>query len=175
MSLIQITNHLLLNRKINFFVSISIFVAYVTIMAILLFQNYSKDDANNYFEKIFVFAMSGTFLMYAIFLISKAAIERTKILESLILVTYLLSGTAINYAIDFKSSGVLNVNGMKIFHTGFAGLYLSIMTITSVGYGDYVPADDFGRSLAMTEALLGHFLMALMIALILKSLISSNT
>ena len=43
-------------------------------------------------------------------------------------------------------------------HSGFIALYFLAITLSTVGYGDYIPADNIGRSFAATEALSGYFL-----------------
>jgi hypothetical protein len=45
----------------------------------------------------------------------------------------------------------------------FLLLYLSFMTVTSVGYGDITPLSDPARSLAVVEALTGQFYLAVLI------------
>jgi Zn-dependent protease with chaperone function len=47
---------------------------------------------------------------------------------------------------------------------GFTVLYFSFITLTTVGYGDIVPASGAARMLAMVEAMFGTFYMALLIA-----------
>lgn len=43
-------------------------------------------------------------------------------------------------------------------------LYLSLQTITTLGYGDIPPVDPFVRMLAVTEAIVGQFYIATVIA-----------
>lgn len=45
-------------------------------------------------------------------------------------------------------------------------LYFSFATLTTVGYGDLVAAEDLGRSLAITEALVGQIYLVTVVALI---------
>lgn len=42
--------------------------------------------------------------------------------------------------------------------------YYSLMTLTTVGYGDIIPATQSARSLATAEAILGQFYLAVLIA-----------
>lgn len=49
-------------------------------------------------------------------------------------------------------------------HSLLDGLYLSAMTITTVGYGDFVPLTRDGRIIAACEAITGYVLLALFIA-----------
>jgi hypothetical protein len=58
--------------------------------------------------------------------------------------------------------------------SGFASLYFSFITLSTVGYGDIVPASGAARMLAMVEAMFGMFYMATLVAR-LVSLYSSQT
>jgi Ion channel len=49
-------------------------------------------------------------------------------------------------------------------------LYFSFATITTTGYGDVVASSDIGRSLAITEALIGQIYLVTVVALIIGSL-----
>lgn len=48
-------------------------------------------------------------------------------------------------------------------------LYFSFATITTVGYGDLVAATELGRSLAITEALIGQIYLVTVVALIVSN------
>jgi hypothetical protein len=50
------------------------------------------------------------------------------------------------------------------------GLYWSVLTSTTVGYGDIVPYTPYGRMLALFNALLGVLLMGVVAGLILSAL-----
>jgi hypothetical protein len=49
-------------------------------------------------------------------------------------------------------------------------LYFSFTTLTTVGYGDLVAATELGRSLAITEALVGQIYLVTVVALIVSNL-----
>jgi hypothetical protein len=49
-------------------------------------------------------------------------------------------------------------------------LYFSFATLTTTGYGDLTAATDLGRSLAITEALIGQIYMVTVVALIVGNL-----
>jgi ion channel len=49
-------------------------------------------------------------------------------------------------------------------------LYFSYTTLTTVGYGDLVAATNLGRSLAVTEALLGQLYLVSVVAVIISNL-----
>ncbi|MBV8212734.1 MAG: two pore domain potassium channel family protein [Verrucomicrobia bacterium] len=93
---------------------------------------------------------------------------------------FLLSGLAWSLAYDLldrldPNSFVFTL-GSKSGHSmnGFTSLYFSFITLSTVGYGDIVPAAEVARMLAMVEAMFGMFYMALLISR-LVSLYSSKT
>jgi ion channel len=49
-------------------------------------------------------------------------------------------------------------------------LYFSFATLTTVGYGDLVAATNLGRSLAITEALIGQIYLVTVVAVIVSNL-----
>lgn len=49
-------------------------------------------------------------------------------------------------------------------------LYFSFATLTTVGYGDLVTTNELGRSLAITEALIGQIYMVTVVALIVSNM-----
>ncbi len=61
-------------------------------------------------------------------------------------------------------------DGDAITHSTATGLYFSIVTWTTLGYGDIPPPPGLGRAVAATEALFGYLLSALLIALIVGTL-----
>jgi hypothetical protein len=46
----------------------------------------------------------------------------------------------------------------------FLLVYFSLVTLTTVGYGEIAPASELARSLAAVEAILGQFYLAVLIA-----------
>jgi len=55
-------------------------------------------------------------------------------------------------------------NGLQ--GTSNAYLYFSFVTMTTTGYGDYTAASDLGRTLAVTEALVGQLYIVTVLALV---------
>jgi hypothetical protein len=53
---------------------------------------------------------------------------------------------------------------------GFTFEYFSYITVSTVGYGDFTPANDLGRTLAMLEALLGQAFLVTIVALVVSNL-----
>ena len=72
-----------------------------------------------------------------------------------------------SYAKLFEKHGL--VQGEKVIHDFVASVYFSVVTFTTLGYGDLQPTKDV-RLWAASEALLGYTIMALIIALLIKYL-----
>jgi Ion channel len=93
---------------------------------------------------------------------------------------FLLSGLAWSLAYNLldrldPNSFVFNLSSKSgDSMNGFTSLYLSFITLSTVGYGDIVPASEVARMLAMVEAMFGMFYMAMLVAR-LVSLYSSKT
>jgi hypothetical protein len=49
-------------------------------------------------------------------------------------------------------------------HNAAAGLYLSVVTFVTLGYGDITPTNTFGMIVCPIEALLGYLMLGLFIA-----------
>jgi hypothetical protein len=49
-------------------------------------------------------------------------------------------------------------------------VYFSVVTITTLGYGDLTPATDIGRSLAMLETLFGQIFLVVLVAFLVGML-----
>ncbi len=69
------------------------------------------------------------------------------------------------FAFSYTGYG-MNVGDGKVSYGIFDAVYLSVITWTSVGYGDVSPIGD-GRMFAMAEGLLSYLYMALLIAKIM--------
>jgi prepilin signal peptidase PulO-like enzyme (type II secretory pathway) len=87
-----------------------------------------------------------------------------------VLCLYLLIGLI--FAVAYAA--VQDVSDTRFFTIEHAGrddfLYFSYATLTTVGYGDLIAATNLGRSLAITEALLGQIYLVTVVALIVGNL-----
>jgi nucleoside permease NupC len=80
---------------------------------------------------------------------------------------YILLG--LFFAVVYGAIGALGSS--SFFASGVVGtsndfLYFSFVTMTTTGYGDFTAASDLGRTLAVTEALLGQLYIVTVLALI---------
>ena len=87
-----------------------------------------------------------------------------------VLCLYLLIGLI--FAVAFAV--IQDISGTDFFTTKDGGrddfLYFSYATLTTVGYGDLIAATNLGRSLAISEALLGQIYLVTVVALIVGNL-----
>jgi hypothetical protein len=87
-----------------------------------------------------------------------------------VLCLYLLIGLI--FAVAFAV--IQEIGTTDFFTTEHGGrddfLYFSYSTLTTVGYGDLVAATNLGRSLAITEALLGQIYLVTVVALFVGNL-----
>jgi voltage-gated potassium channel len=98
--------------------------------------------------------------------------ERTVTIHSMfgVLCLYLLVGLV--FSVGYAEIQLLS--DTDFFTTKEGGrddfLYFSYATLTTVGYGDLVAATNLGRSLAITEALLGQIYLVTVVALIVSNI-----
>ena len=87
-----------------------------------------------------------------------------------VLCLYLLIGLAFGTVFAF----IDEVGDRHFFITGTADrddfLYYSFSTLTTTGYGDLIAATDLGRSLSITEALIGQIYLVTVVAMIVGNL-----
>jgi hypothetical protein len=74
-------------------------------------------------------------------------------------------------------AAIEEIGGHAFFHQLTAAqsdtndfLYFSFTTLTTVGYGDLTAASNFGRSLAVTEALIGQIYLVTVVAVIISNM-----
>jgi hypothetical protein len=88
-----------------------------------------------------------------------------------VLCVYLLIGSAFAYAY-----GIISAIDDGGFFAEISGgdqpdfLYFSFTTMTTTGFGDLTAAHDLGRSLAITEALIGQIYLVTLVALIVGNI-----
>ena len=88
---------------------------------------------------------------------------------------YLLVGAA--FAAAYKVQLLLapgSINGLAATSDLRDTLYFSAVTITTLGYGDMSPATDIARTLAFSEALFGQLYIAVLLAKLVATHISSK-
>jgi hypothetical protein len=85
--------------------------------------------------------------------------------------TYLLIGmffAAVYATVAAFGNAEFFVQGVDPHGVDF--LYFSFVTMTTVGYGDLTAAEDLGRMLAVTEALIGQLYLVTVVALVIGNI-----
>lgn len=80
---------------------------------------------------------------------------------------------AVVFAMVF--AGIDQMTDTAFFATGDADtpgvyLYFSVVTVTTLGYGDFSPGTSLGRSLVLVETLLGQIVLVVLVAYLVGSL-----
>jgi voltage-gated potassium channel Kch len=83
--------------------------------------------------------------------------------------------TQIALAFSFLYSGASVLTDGDFFNNGIAGtasdfIYFSVVTVTTLGYGDLTPATNVGRSLVVLETLIGQILLIVLVAFLVGRL-----
>ena len=88
------------------------------------------------------------------------------------LCVYLLLGLA--YASVYGFIGAVDTSGLFGPQSGAGDslirMYFSFITLTTVGYGDFVPYSDPARMVAVTEALIGQVYLVTIVALLVSQI-----
>lgn len=78
------------------------------------------------------------------------------------------------FAVLFAELGLMEVRSGKETHDFWTALYFSVSTLTTVGYGDFVPMPE-SRMVAAIEALTGYVLLGLAVATVFAHLSNRST
>jgi hypothetical protein len=84
------------------------------------------------------------------------------------LAVYLLLGLAFAYVHVLVGSSGLGVYSQALSQSD--GIYLSFITLTTVGFGDVTPVDDVARALIIGEAILGQIYLVSVVALLVGNI-----
>lgn len=91
--------------------------------------------------------------------------------RSLLLLLLNYGELIIGFAIMFLASGSIGMGTpVRIITSPGEALYFSVVTITTVGYGDIIPISPTGRTLALLEPLSGFVLVALVLAVFITGI-----
>jgi hypothetical protein len=99
-------------------------------------------------------------------------VERIRLRE---VVAGLTAYTQIALVFSFLYSGAAFLTDGDFFNNGIAGdasdfAYFSVVTMTTLGFGDLSPATNIGRSLVILETLLGQIFLVVLVAFLVGSL-----
>lgn len=86
-----------------------------------------------------------------------------------LLISYSVINLMVNMLhISFHTAPAFNFG--KGISAPLDAVYFSIMTLTTIGYADIMPQNNLGRLLTGLECLVGYFVMALMLGIVLKGI-----
>jgi hypothetical protein len=75
----------------------------------------------------------------------------------------------LSFADIYKYVGLVGPDGL-VHHDAVVCLYFSVVTWTTLGYGDFRPGSNDGRIFASFEALLGYIVMGVLVGAVAQSL-----
>lgn len=136
-------------------ITLSLFFAIAAIAAYFI-----KPTSNYWF-----FFLSATSLMATFYLLQIKLAEK-KIGVSILLMTATAVPLILSYAMYYIQTGIFFGDNDSISHNHFETLYFSIVTWTTLGYGDFRPVES-ARFIAASEALLGYIYMGVFVGLVL--------
>jgi len=110
-----------------------------------------------------------TMVVIALGVIDQRQVNRQSVTGAVCI--YLLIGIAFMFV--YSAAAVLGSG--PFFAQGTDGtpslqLYFSYVTLATLGYGDYTPADTFGHTMAVSEALLGQLYLVTVVAVLVGNL-----
>jgi hypothetical protein len=131
------------------------------VAAVAAVVNLFTDDDSQLSSYVFV-AASLLYVVAPVSIVRHVAYRREVDQETMLgaLAAYLLIGMAFAFAYRFLGA----IETAPFFGAGGEGtlsqdLFFSFVTLTTTGYGNLVPADNPGQSLAVLEAILGQFFL----------------
>jgi len=100
-----------------------------------------------------------------------SSIKANIFLSMFLTVTSLIAFSACEYTyFGLRDTSIpLDATHDGIVRDGVKSLYFSVVTWTTLGYGDFVPANDFTRFFAAWEALTGYVVMAVLVAALVST------
>jgi hypothetical protein len=132
----------------------------------------SASRTTGWFLALNVLFVGAAPIVIAVSLYRRDVVDVRTVLGSICI--YLLIG--IMFAFLYASIGAIGNDSffVQTEHPKLATfLYFSYVTQTTVGYGDYTAASDFGRTLATSEALLGQLYLVTVIAVLVSRMASA--
>ncbi|HSF87693.1 MAG TPA: potassium channel family protein [Acidimicrobiia bacterium] len=117
--------------------------------------------------------VNGLLLALGPFLLVRRIFEHDEVRVQLVIAA-LAAYLEIALVFAFLYAGVIETTSEPFFAQGDEGtgsvLYFSVVTMTTLGYGDLSPATDLGQSLVMIQTLFGQIFLVVLVAYLVGSL-----
>ena len=121
---------------------------------------------------LFYFISLAWILLIRVF--SKASNERYRVQGAIVAYLLIALSFAIIYHLIYLVEGPGSIKGL-LSYSRREFVYLSLSTLTTIGYGDVTPVSEMARSLANLEALTGQLYPAVLIARLVATEITSSS
>lgn len=166
---------------VEYFRRFNIIFATVTILTDVLsvfFNLVEVDTASTIFSILFYFYLSAMFIRQ---ISSSKVVDAKVIVESII--GYLMLGIAFGFFIALvmfvnKNAFSFPDSALTLYesHTGLSSfIYASIVTLSTLGYGDVLPNTPLARSLVTFITICGQFYMAIIVAMLIGKFASMQS
>ena len=120
-----------------------------------------------FFTILFIFVCT-TSILYDVLLKAKVTLETLRgVICAYFLVAFMFS--YIYFLIEYIEPASFNINGkiIPIFPYPYylaQMLYLSFITLLTIGFGDIVPVKDMGQTAVVLEGIIGQFYIAILVS-----------
>ena len=108
-----------------------------------------------------------------VFVLMKQELEKGEFLYSFLLIIAIMVLNILIFATMYREYGIIEAKDSPLIHDGVKTLYFSIVTWTTLGYGDYHPSESI-RLHAALEALLGYIYLGIIIGFVSNWLFSKS-
>lgn len=150
------------------YIVIALFFAIPWLLSLIINFPLMEEDRSVLIRRDIIFAvLLFSYTTFRIFMHLIRSREVTTEILSAAVCVYLLIGlswTAIYILLDFFYPGSFVDIGGQAVKDAPRYLFFSYVSLTTVGYGNIVPATDQARSLAMIEAIMGQLYLTIMVA-----------
>lgn len=92
---------------------------------------------------------------------------------TMLIFTFFISVTIFSYAFRISEAAIYPLSDISTIYSNM--IWMTIITMTSVGYGDYAPQTPFGRFIGCLCVSWGMFIISVMIVVLLNSFSMSGS
>lgn len=160
--------------KIRLSLARNIFSWLVAIISLFLLEKYASFCPTSLVGWVCVISMFFAYAMYIYSLHQEfGSVKEVHILRIVSLYLLMTLIIVILYAGYYALFNLIGGKDWEAFDFNKA-IYFSVVTFTTLGYGDYAPINDVGRYIVSSQAIIGTLHMVTFVSLWLSKLIQSN-